>query len=120
MTPTELAERLAAPNPPLLLDVRQPDEFAIVSLPGAKLIPLNELPEQLSVRLLGRPVPNPRGESAIGAIFAHHPQLDPHDPRWRFDHAEADAEPTDVLVYWWKDRYQLQPRVAPAPSDAVE
>ena len=48
MTPTELAERLAALNPPRLLDVRQPDEFAIVSLPGAKLIPLNELPERVA------------------------------------------------------------------------
>ncbi len=47
MTPTELAARLAAPNPPHLLDVRQPDEFAIVSLPGAKLVPLNELPERV-------------------------------------------------------------------------
>jgi adenylyltransferase/sulfurtransferase len=47
MTPTELSLRLAAPEPPLLLDVRQPDEFAIVALPGAKLIPLHELPERV-------------------------------------------------------------------------
>lgn len=43
MTPAVLAERLRSPNPPNLLDVRQPEEFAIVSLSGAKLIPLNEL-----------------------------------------------------------------------------
>ena len=48
MTPTELAGRLAQPNPPRLLDVRQADEFAIVALPGAKLLPLNELPERVA------------------------------------------------------------------------
>ena len=47
MTPAELAKRLAAPDPPHLLDVRQPDEFTIVALPGAKLIPLHELPERV-------------------------------------------------------------------------
>jgi len=30
-------------DPPHLLDVRQPEEFALVSLPGARLIPLDEL-----------------------------------------------------------------------------
>jgi len=43
LTPTDLAERLRAAQPPRLLDVRQPEEHAFVSLPGAKLIPLAEL-----------------------------------------------------------------------------
>lgn len=40
----ELARRLAAPNPPRLLDVREPWEFAIAHLPGAELVPLATLP----------------------------------------------------------------------------
>jgi len=47
MTPVELAERLAGPMPPRLLDVRQPEEFAIAALPGARLVPLGELLERI-------------------------------------------------------------------------
>ena len=43
MTPSELAARLRSANPPRLLDVRQPDEHAFVSLPNSTLIPLGEL-----------------------------------------------------------------------------
>ena len=43
MTPQELAGKLRAPHPPRLLDVRQPDEHAFVSLPNSTLIPLGEL-----------------------------------------------------------------------------
>lgn len=43
----DLAERLASSTPPRLLDVRQPEEFAIAKLPGAVLIPLGELPTRL-------------------------------------------------------------------------
>ncbi len=40
-----LAERLsaAAADRPVLLDVRNPDEHALVALPGSVLIPLHEL-----------------------------------------------------------------------------
>ena len=44
MTPSELAAALRAPNPPHLLDVRQPDEHAFVALPNSTLIPLAEVP----------------------------------------------------------------------------
>jgi rhodanese-related sulfurtransferase len=43
VTPTELAEKLRSPNPPRLLDVRQPEEHAFVALPNSTLIPLGEL-----------------------------------------------------------------------------
>lgn len=43
MTPRELAERLQSAHPPRLLDVREPEEHALVHLPGARLIPLGEL-----------------------------------------------------------------------------
>lgn len=47
ISPQQLAEKLQSPNPPRLLDVRQPEEHAIVALPEAVLIPLNELPMRL-------------------------------------------------------------------------
>ena len=43
MTPQELARKLRSANSPRLLDVRQPDEHAFVSLPNSKLVPLGEL-----------------------------------------------------------------------------
>ena len=46
MTPQELAVKLQAPNPPRLLDVREPDEHALVALPNSTLIPLGQLLER--------------------------------------------------------------------------
>jgi len=43
MTPRELAVKLQSSQPPRLLDVRQPEEHALVSLPNSTLIPLGEL-----------------------------------------------------------------------------
>src|SRR4051794_14487245 len=43
MTSHELAAKLRASNPPHLLDVRQAEEHAFVSLPNSTLIPLGEL-----------------------------------------------------------------------------
>ena len=74
MTPTELAERLAEPNPPHLLDVRQPDEFDVVSLPGAKLIPLNELPERVGELAAWR-------EQEV-VVYCHHGMRSAHAIGW--------------------------------------
>lgn len=41
--PAELKRALDAGVPVVLLDVRQPDEYAICALPGSVLIPLGEL-----------------------------------------------------------------------------
>ena len=43
ITVEELAAKLATPAPPHLLDVREPEEFALTRLEGAQLIPLGEL-----------------------------------------------------------------------------
>lgn len=41
--PQELAAWLRSEHPPRLLDVRQPEENALVALPNSTLIPLGEL-----------------------------------------------------------------------------
>jgi rhodanese-related sulfurtransferase len=37
---TDLAKRLSQPNPPILIDVREPDEFEFCRIEGAQLKPL--------------------------------------------------------------------------------
>lgn len=43
ITPAQLQDKLCSPNPPRLLDVRGPDEFALAFIRGATLIPLGDL-----------------------------------------------------------------------------
>ena len=47
MTVRELKRRIDAGTAPLIIDVREPWEAAICSIPGARLIPLGELPHRL-------------------------------------------------------------------------
>lgn len=47
LTPTELAAKLAAPHPPRLLDVREPDENEFVALPNSRLIPLGQIADRM-------------------------------------------------------------------------
>ena len=56
--PAELAGLLAGPEAerPFLLDVRGPDEWAIAKLPGALLIPLQELADRIDEVPEDRPV----------------------------------------------------------------
>ena len=46
-----LAQRLKAPNPPLILDVREPWEFQTAALPGSTLIPMGEIPSRAHTEL---------------------------------------------------------------------
>jgi sulfur dioxygenase len=45
LTPREVQAQLSSANPPLLIDVRQPDEYSgeLGHIPGSRLIPLREL-----------------------------------------------------------------------------
>jgi rhodanese-related sulfurtransferase len=45
VTPRDLAERLKGPSPPLVIDVREPFEYAYCRLPGALLKPLGDIHE---------------------------------------------------------------------------
>jgi sulfur-carrier protein adenylyltransferase/sulfurtransferase len=47
MTPAELRERLSRGEPLDLIDVREPDEWGISHLPGARLVPLATLGDEL-------------------------------------------------------------------------
>ncbi|MHB1528287.1 MAG: rhodanese-like domain-containing protein [Acidiferrobacteraceae bacterium] len=48
ITAQELKERLEAADPPIVLDVREPWEYALCKLPGARHIPMREIPQRLA------------------------------------------------------------------------
>ncbi|MBA3231702.1 MAG: molybdopterin-synthase adenylyltransferase MoeB [Acidobacteria bacterium] len=47
MTVLGLKARMDAGNPPRLIDVREPHEYQICSIPGATLIPMSQIPDRL-------------------------------------------------------------------------
>jgi rhodanese-related sulfurtransferase len=46
--PEQLNERLKRGEQPIILDVREPEEIAIASFPGATHIPMGEIPSRLT------------------------------------------------------------------------
>ena len=56
ITAEELSEKLKFGKHPLVLDVRQPDEFRTGHISGAKLIPLNELHRKMNELPKGREI----------------------------------------------------------------
>ena len=56
ITVDELNEKLKFGKHPLVLDVRQPDEFRAGHITGAKLIPLNELHKKMKELPKGREI----------------------------------------------------------------
>ena len=52
LKPTELSSKLAGTPPPLVIDLRSPEEFAAGSIPGAKNLPWSpECAEQIAARV---------------------------------------------------------------------
>ena len=47
ITPQEVQSRIDAGEPLVLIDVREPNEFAITRIEGATLIPMRSIPENL-------------------------------------------------------------------------
>lgn len=91
-----LASSLAAPEPPTVIDVREADEYSgeLGHIPGARLVPLGELPRRLGELqgLEGRPVVTvcrSGGRSATAAAiltvagFRHVRSLDGGMRRWK-------------------------------------
>ncbi len=44
----ELSARLSSSSPPMLLDVREPEEHELVCLPNSRLIPLGQIPHRVA------------------------------------------------------------------------
>ncbi len=56
IAPTDLNEKLKFGKHPLILDVRQPDEFRQARIKGAKLVPLTEIYKHLNELPKGREI----------------------------------------------------------------
>jgi rhodanese-related sulfurtransferase len=103
ITVAQLQSHLASPNPPLLLDVREPWEYETTHIEGAKLIPMNEIPARafqelneedpilvlchhgarsLSVAAWLRNQGFDKAQSVSGGIDAWSRQIDPAIPRY--------------------------------------
>jgi adenylyltransferase/sulfurtransferase len=48
ITVEEASRLLAGANPPVLIDVREPDEHAVCRISAARLIPMNTVPARLA------------------------------------------------------------------------
>ena len=48
ISPQDLKVLLDSDDAPILIDVRQPEEYELVRIEGSTLIPLNELPERVA------------------------------------------------------------------------
>jgi rhodanese-related sulfurtransferase len=51
ITPKAFSEQRQQPNPPLLLDVREPWEFQTASLPNSRLMPMGEVASRANTEL---------------------------------------------------------------------
>ena len=47
ITPQQVASRLKSDKRPVLLDVREPQEFALCRIEGSELVPMNTVPGEL-------------------------------------------------------------------------
>jgi rhodanese-related sulfurtransferase len=94
MSPSELSAALQGAQPPLVLDVRTPAEYASGHVPGARNVPIDELAARTGELAAYREQPvvvycerGPRAHRAAGALasagFTSVRELDGHMSAWR-------------------------------------
>ncbi len=64
-SPQDIQRRIDAGEPMLLIDVREPEEFAITRIEGATLIPMREIPASLQQL-------EAKADEATLIVFCHH------------------------------------------------
>lgn len=65
ITPAEAQAKIAAGEPMRLIDVREPAEFQITRIPGAQLVPMDNVPASL-------PALEELAEQGTLVVFCHH------------------------------------------------
>lgn len=75
ITPVEAKRRIEAGEAIALIDVREPSEHLICSLPGAELIPLNTIPGRL-------PELDEWADEALLVVYCHHGLRSLNAVRW--------------------------------------
>lgn len=75
MTPAEAKRRIEAGEAIVLIDVREPGEHFICSLPGAELIPLNTVPGRLAEL-------DEQADEKLLVVYCHHGLRSLNAVRW--------------------------------------
>ncbi len=79
----ELQSLLAAPNPPRLIDVREPDEWDHCRISGAELMPLSQWPQRAIEHLKDKAQPL--------LIHCHHGGRSARAASWLLEQGFADV-----------------------------
>jgi rhodanese-related sulfurtransferase len=91
ITPQAFAQLRSAPSAPILLDVREPWEFAITQLPNSLLMPMGDVPSRAHAEL---------DPDAPIVVLCHHGQRSLSVALWLrnqgFDHAQSLAGGIDA------------------------
>lgn len=81
LTPQQVAERLAADAPPLLLDVREDWERRTASIPGSQHIPLAQVPSRVEELPTDRDI----------VVYCHHGARSSSAVQWLHDNGRPRA-----------------------------
>ena len=84
-TPQEIQRRIDAGERLVLLDVREPEEFAITRIEGATLIPMREVPASLQQL-------DARADEATLIVFCHHGVRSLNVVHWLREHDVAACQ----------------------------
>ncbi len=108
---TEAARRLGEPaadgSPPLLVDVREKDEFATVRVPGAVLVPLSEFAAHFASLPQDRPLLVMCAAGRRSIVAAAHLRA----------HGYSDVTNVDGGIIAWQKAGQPTAQGAPRPGE---
>jgi len=93
LTPQEVNNLLIAGEKVVLLDVREPEEYAICRLPGSVLIPLGDLP--------GRVASLDFPEDATLVVYCHHGVRSNRAAAFLHQHGFENAVNMTGGIDWW-------------------
>jgi rhodanese-related sulfurtransferase len=94
ISPQEVQQRLAAGDRLVLIDVREPEEFAIAKIEGAELIPMGSVPAQLQ-RL------EAAADDATLVVFCHHGVRSLQVVNWLRQHGVEACQSMAGGIDWW-------------------
>ena len=85
ITPQEISKRMASGEKLFLIDVREPNEFALARVEGAELIPMRTVPAELG-RL------DAQADEGALIVFCHHGVRSLNVVNWLREHGVARSQ----------------------------
>lgn len=102
VTPADVRRRLDAGESLHLIDVRQPEEFAIARIDGSELIPMNTVPNELQSL-------EAKAEEATLIVFCHHGVRSANVVNWLRGQGVANTQSMAGGIDLWS--IQIDPSV---------